>query len=57
MGIVQLHIDNEVTEAMPPGEHLYDLFVTTDDGNAYAGPQTHRLLYGTVTVNKRITQM
>jgi hypothetical protein len=57
IGLLQLHIDNAVTEALIPGRYLYDLFASSDDGNVYAGNQITRLLFGEVTVNKRITQM
>lgn len=54
IGLIQLHIDHTVTAALLPGEYQYDLFVTVDDGS---GAQINRLLYGSVTVNKRVTQM
>lgn|SRR5678815_842190 len=57
IGMVQLHIEDSVTEALIPGVYQYDLFVTVDDGNEYAGAQIQRLVYGDVTVNKRVTQM
>lgn len=56
-GLVQLHIPKSATAAMVPGEYLYDLFCTVDDGDTYAGDQTSRLLVGKVTVNKRVTVM
>lgn len=57
IGLIQLHVTKEVTQALQPGEYHYDLFVTVSDEDAYAGLQTIRLLYGTVTVNKRVTRM
>jgi hypothetical protein len=57
IGMIQLHIPRDTTAALVPGEYQYDLFVTTSDDNTYAGSQVIRLLYGTVTVNKRITVM
>jgi hypothetical protein len=57
IGLLQLHIDKAVTASLLPGYYLYDLFVTMDDGNMLTGPQTTRLLFGTVIVNKRITVM
>lgn len=57
VGLLQLHITEEITASMVPGEHHYDLFVTVDDGSTYAGAQVQRICYGPVTVNKRITQM
>lgn len=53
-GLVQLHIPAEQTAAMPPGQYHYDLFLTLDAVEP-AGNQTHRLVYGPVTVNKRVT--
>jgi hypothetical protein len=40
-----------------PGVYQYDLFITVNDGNDYAGNQIQRLIRGDVTVNKRITQL
>jgi len=57
IGMLQLHIEDSVTEALVPGVYSYDLFVTVNDGNAYAGNQRQRLIYGEVVVNKRITRM
>jgi hypothetical protein len=57
MGLIQLYVDKATTGAMVPGQYLYDLFVTANDGDAYAGNQTHRLMAGTLTVNKRTTVM
>jgi len=55
IGLIQLHIEDSVTGAMMPGTYKYDLFVTVNDGNAYAGNQVQRLIYGEVNVNKRVT--
>jgi hypothetical protein len=57
IGLLQIHIEDAVTAAMVPGVYVYDLFVTIDDGNEYAGSQIQRILYGEVNVNKRITRM
>lgn len=57
IGLIQLHIPKEMTIALPAGQYSYDMFVTINDGNAYAGDQVVRLLVGTVTVNRRITVM
>ena len=57
IGLIQLHIEDSVTGAFPPGQYHYDLFVTVSDGNAYAGDQALPLIYGPVTVNKRTTVM
>lgn len=54
-GLLQLHIAAEQTAAMPPGFYHYDLFVTLDAEDDFPGDQRHRLLYGQVTVNKRVT--
>ena len=57
VGLIQLHIEDSVTEALIPGLYYYDLFVTISDGNAYAGNQRQRLIYGEVIVNKRYTEL
>jgi hypothetical protein len=57
IGLIQLHIEDDVTKALLPGVYQYDLFVTVDDGNEYAGSQVQRLIRGEVTVNRRITQL
>lgn len=57
LGIIQLHLPKEQTAALNPGEYQYDLFVTMDDSLEQTGQQTTRLLFGDVTVNKRITVM
>jgi len=57
IGLLQIHIEDTATAAMIPGTYKYDLFVTVSDGNAYAGDQVQRLIYGDVTVNKRVTTL
>jgi len=57
IGLIQIHIEDAVTGALLPGVYQYDLFVTVNDGNEYAGNQVQRLIYGEVTVNKRVTQL
>lgn len=57
IGLLQIHAEDTVTESLMPGTYKYDLFVTVNDGNAYAGNQVQRLIYGDVVVNKRITQL
>ena len=57
LGLIQLHIPRAQTGALLPGQYQYDLFVTCDDGDEFSGLQVTRLLYGQVTVNKRVTQM
>lgn len=57
IGLLQLHIPKASTVNFPPGQYRYDLFVTTDDGDEYAGPQTVPILVGRVNVHKRTTQM
>lgn len=54
-GLIQLHIEDDVTGALMPGGYKYDLFVTVNDGNEYAGNQVQRLIRGEVTVNQRVT--
>lgn len=55
LGTLQLHIPRSVTSAFVPGQYIYDLFVTADDGNTYAGPQLIRLIAGTCNIAKRVT--
>src|SRR4051812_48864538 len=57
IGLIQLHIEDSVTKSLMPGVYKYDMFVTVDDGNEYAGSQVQRLIAGTVTVNQRVTQL
>lgn len=57
IGLIQLHIEDDVTAALLPGVYQYDLFITVNDGDEYAGNQVQRLIYGEVTVNKRVTQL
>lgn len=57
IGLIQLHIEDTATAALQPGVYQYDLFVTVNDGDEYAGSQRQRILAGNVTVNKRITVM
>jgi hypothetical protein len=54
-GLIQIHIDDQVTGALVPGVYKYDLFVTVNDGSEYAGNQVQRLIRGEVTVNQRVT--
>ena len=57
VGLIQLHIEDAVTAALKAGVYKYDLFVTVNDGNEYAGNQVQRLIQGEVTVNQRVTQL
>lgn len=57
VGIIQLHIEDAVTAALIPGVYQYDLFVTVNDGNAYAGNQVQRIIQGECIVNQRVTQL
>jgi hypothetical protein len=57
VGIIQLHIEDGVTAALLPGAYKYDLFVTVNDGDEYAGNQIQRLIQGECTVNQRVTQL
>lgn len=57
LGLVQLHLTATQTAAIPPGIYDYDLFVTTNDDDSYAGAQANRLIAGTVFVNKRFTRL
>lgn len=57
-GLLQLHLPAEQTAAMLPGVYHYDLFATLDAGADSPMPtQVQRLIYGSVTVNKRVTVM
>jgi hypothetical protein len=55
IGLIQLHIEDSVTSSLQPGVYKYDLFVTVNDGDEYAGNQIQRLIAGPVQVNQRIT--
>ena len=55
IGLLQIHVEDTVTAALMPGVYKYDLFVTVNDGNEYAGNQVQRLIYGDVVVNQRVT--
>jgi hypothetical protein len=57
IGLIQLHIPREQTKGLNVGAYSYDLFVTVDDGGAYAGDQQLPIIGGPVTVNKRYTKM
>ena len=57
IGLIQLHIEDSVTASLVPGSYQYDLFVTVNDGNEYAGNQVQRLIRGTVTVHQRVTEL
>jgi hypothetical protein len=55
IGLIQIHIEDTVTAALNPGVYKYDLFVTINDGDEYAGNQVQRLIRGECTVNQRTT--
>lgn len=57
IGLLQLHIPAATTAAFTPGTYRYDLFVTVDTGEDYPGPQVTSLIGGSVTVNKRTTEL
>lgn len=57
LGLVQIHMSSGETAALTPGEYAYDIFVTVDDNGEYAGPQVHRLVKGTVTIDRRYTEL
>ena len=57
IGLIQLHIEDDVTGALIPGVYKYDLFITVNDGDEYAGNQVQKLIRGDVTVNQRVTVM
>lgn len=57
IGLIQIHIPNAETAALAAGVYNYDMFVTINDGDAYAGDQVVRLLVGQCVVNNRITVM
>ena len=56
-GLIQIHIEDMVTGAMVPGTYKYDLFITVNDGDEFAGNQIQRLIMGEVVVNQRVTVM
>lgn len=53
-GILQLHIPAAVTENLNPGSYQYDLFATMENSGRN---QISRLIYGSCTINKRITEL
>lgn len=55
-GLIQLHIPSTISTTIPGGVYAYDLFVSVDDGEAYAGIQKSRLIQGQVTCRARTTQ-
>jgi len=55
-GLIQLHLDKTQTNTMQGGIFNYDLFCNVDDGEAFAGSQQVKLIYGTVTIRPAITQ-
>lgn len=55
IGLIQLHIEDSITSSLRPGVYKYDLFVTVNDGDEYAGSQKQRLIAGVCTVNQRVT--
>jgi len=57
IGLIQIHIKRSVTAALEAGEYQYDLFCTVTDYDIYAGNQRLRVLNGSATVNKRVTEM
>jgi hypothetical protein len=57
IGLIQIHIEDSTTAALLPGVYKYDLFVTINDGDAYAGDQVQRLIEGEVIVNQRVTTL
>jgi hypothetical protein len=54
-GLIQLHIPAVVSDTIVGGIYAYDLFVSVDDGAAYAGLQKTRLIQGQLTCRARIT--
>lgn len=56
IGMIQIHINKDVTSAMDPGTYSYDLFASVDDGNVYAGSQRIRVIAGNATINKKVTE-
>jgi len=57
IGLMQLHLDSSVTGDFNPGNYVFDLFATYDDGNDYIGPQYKHLVSGQVLVLKNITTL
>lgn len=56
IGLLQLHIPEEVTSEFEPGGYNADLFVTVDGGE-FADTQVSRLFPARVTVVNRITEL
>ena len=57
IGLIQIHVPRSQTALLPAGAYQYDMFVTVDDGNAYAGNQQLPLMGGSFIINQRITKM
>lgn len=56
-GWIQLHLADTETKTIPPGDYLYDLFVSVADGKVYPGKQQVRLIAGKVFVQKKVTDV
>ena len=54
-GLIQLMIGSSNTKNFTPGRYNYDLFVTYQDNAVTNATRLKRLIYGNVTVNKRVT--
>lgn len=57
MGLIQIHIRDQVTSVLSPGSYVYDLFVNVDDGDEYASTQRYKLIEGPCLVHARTTVM
>jgi hypothetical protein len=55
IGLLQFYLEDTATAALNPGQYIYDLFITLNDNNVYAGNQIQRPIQGNVMVNKRVT--
>ena len=56
-GLIQLQLTAESTNAMAAGEYLYDLYVTYQDKLTVSSTRLAKLLYGSVTVRGKVTQV
>lgn len=55
-GVIQLMIGADITATFRSGIYNYDLFVTYQDNELTNATRTHRLIAGSLIVNKRVTQ-
>lgn len=57
IGLMQMHIPGSATGSFSPGQYVFDIYATYDDGNDYVGPQYKFLVSGQVQVIKNISTL